>query len=155
VPHPPASLLPEARSALTHYGRRWIARLADAEQNWVLPDSTPNPSGSAREDSRRRRADRLQDALIGPSAYDVVSLCQDARATVPPALSRTRDRYAALRSARDFDRDSFETAYAIWAQRATKIPVPFARLAAHGKPPYLRHIPRCREYLLRSLPIPR
>jgi aminoglycoside/choline kinase family phosphotransferase len=61
-----------------------------------------------------------------------------------------------LRSAAaPFDRESFETAYAILAaQRATKILGVFTRLAAHGKPLYLRHIPRCREYLRRSLAHP-
>ena len=67
-----------------------------------------------------------------------------------------RDHYATLRSLDPrFDRDSFETVYAILAaQRATKILGVFARLAAHGKPLYLRHIPRCREYLQRSLAHP-
>ncbi len=47
-------------------------------------------------------------------------------------------------------------AYAILgAQRATKILGVFARLADHaGKPGYLQHIPRLREYLERSLAHP-
>ena len=97
--------------------------------------------------------------MVGPSAYDVASLCQDARATVPPELeTELVARYVAARRARDpgFDAEAFAEAYAILAvQRATKIAGIFARLADHaGKPGYLRHIGRLREYLERSLAHP-
>ena len=40
----------------------------------------------------------FQDMFVGPAAYDVASLCQDARVTVPPGLETAlRDRYVALR----------------------------------------------------------
>src|SRR5690606_37346730 len=40
----------------------------------------------------------FQDALIGPAAYDVASLCMDARVDVPEALeARLLSRYAAAR----------------------------------------------------------
>ena len=101
----------------------------------------------------------FQDLMAGPSAYDVASLCQDARATVPPELeAELRGLYVARRREADpaFDAEAFAEAYAILAaQRATKILGVFARLADHaGKPGYLKHIPRLREYLERSLAHP-
>jgi aminoglycoside/choline kinase family phosphotransferase len=136
-----------------------IARLSDAEQNWVLLDvHSPNLLWlAARQGRQRVGLLDFQDALIGPSAYDVASLCQDARATVSPALEHElRDRYVGLRAAEArFERDSFEIAYVtLAAQRATKILGAFTRLAAHGKSFYLQHVPRCREYLQRSLAHP-
>jgi len=149
----------EARAEFVELWRDLIPRLSDAEQNWVLLDvHSPNLLWlAARQGLQRVGLLDFQDALIGPSAYDVASLCQDARATVPPALEHElRERYVALRSPEaHFEPDSFETAYVtLAAQRATKILGAFARLAAHGKSFYLQHIPRCREYLQRSLAHP-
>jgi N-acetylmuramate 1-kinase len=160
VPHVTGKpLAAEARAEFVGLWRDLIARLSDAECNWVLLDvHSPNLLWLAeRRDLQRIGLLDFQDALIGPSAYDVASLCQDARATVPPALEhQLRDRYVALRSAdAHFEPDSFETAYeTLAAQRATKIIGAFARLASLGKPHYLKHIPRCREYLQRSLAHP-
>ena len=100
-----------------------------------------------------------QDLMVGPSAYDVASRCQDARATVSVGLeTELVARYAAARRAADpgFDIAAFEEAYAILtAQRATKILGIFTRLAdGTGRSGYLRHIPRLREYLDRSLAHP-
>jgi aminoglycoside/choline kinase family phosphotransferase len=94
----------------------------------------------------------FQDAHIGPSAYDVVSLAEDARVTVPAELEQALlDHYVALRRAADprFDEPAFREAYVILgAQRITRILGVFARLANRdGKPGYLRHIPRLRAYL--------
>lgn len=160
VPHVTGKpLSAEGRAEFVGLWRDLIARLRDAEQNWVLLDfHSPNLLWlAARQGLQRVGLLDFQDALIGPSAYDVASLCQDARATVPPALERElRDRYVGLRSGEArFQRDSFETAYVtLAAQRATKILGAFARLATLGKPLYLQHIPRCREYLRRSLAHP-
>jgi hypothetical protein len=160
VPHVAgAPLPPDARAEFVALWRALIARLDTAERNWVLLDyHSPNLFWlEGRRGLRRVGIIDFQDTLIGPSAYDVASLCQDARATVASALERELcAHYAALRADDPgFDRDSFETAYAILtAHRATKIMGVFARLAALGKPLYLRHIPRCREYLARSLAHP-
>jgi aminoglycoside/choline kinase family phosphotransferase len=152
-------LSPEARAEFVGLWQALIADLAEVERNWVLLDfHSPNLFWLAeRQGLQRVGLIDFQDALIGPSAYDVASLCQDARAAVPPGLEQElRDHYVTLRSAQGvFDRGAFDTAYAILtAQRATKIIGVFARLAAHGKPLYLKHIPRCREYLQRSLAHP-
>ena len=138
-----------------------IGRLGDKERGWVLLDyHSPNLLWLAdREGIARLGIIDSQDLMIGPSAYDVASLCQDARATVsPPLEAELVARYAAARCAADpgFDIAAFEEAYAILTvQRATKILGIFARLAdGAGRTGYLRHIPRLREYLDRSLAHP-
>jgi hypothetical protein len=85
----------------------------------------------------------FQDALIGPTAYDLVSLLEDARRDIKPDLVRAMfDRYAAAFP--DLDREALEAAYAVLgAQRNAKIIGIFTRLLRRdGKPQYLKHIPR-------------
>jgi len=93
--------------------------------------------------------------LIGPAAYDVASLAMDARATVEPALERAiLDAYCRARAAAGaFDRSAFEEAYAIMAaQRNSKILGIFVRLNRRdGKPQYMKHLPRIRDYMARAL----
>ena len=101
----------------------------------------------------------FQDALLGPAAYDLVSLLQDARLDVPEALeAELFARYCAGRSASDrhFSSDEFSTLYAtLGAQRNSKILGIFARLAKRdGKRGYLTHIPRVARYLERNLAHP-
>jgi tRNA threonylcarbamoyl adenosine modification protein YjeE len=101
----------------------------------------------------------FQDTALGHPAYDVVSLLQDARVTVPADLElKLVSAYVQerRRSHPDFDVGDFARAYAILgAQRATKILGIFARLDRRdGKPQYLRHLPRIEEYLLRDLAHP-
>lgn len=101
----------------------------------------------------------FQDALMGPAAYDVASLLQDARVDVPEDFEiAQRRRYiqARRKAGSDFDVDAFERLYAtVAAQRASKILGIFARLDRRdGKPQYLRHIPRVWRYLRRSLAHP-
>ncbi|MCE7027896.1 tRNA (adenosine(37)-N6)-threonylcarbamoyltransferase complex ATPase subunit type 1 TsaE [Jiella avicenniae] len=98
----------------------------------------------------------FQDALIGPSAYDVASLAQDARVDLSAELEAALTAaYVSGRRAEDpgFDAFAFERDYAIMAtQRATKILGIFVRLLKRdGKPQYLRHIPRLKGYLGRTL----
>lgn len=98
----------------------------------------------------------FQDAMLGPAAYDLVSLLQDARVDVPETLETDLiARYLDAAAKRDqaFNRESFLFAYrALGAQRNTKILGIFARLARRdGKPVYLRHIPRIWRYLERDL----
>lgn len=97
----------------------------------------------------------FQDAVIGPSAYDLVSLAQDARVTVDRDLeTRLVARYCELRSAAGvFDEDLFRKTYAIMSvQRCSKILGIFVRLDRRdGKPAYLKHLPRMRDYLVRSI----
>jgi aminoglycoside/choline kinase family phosphotransferase len=85
----------------------------------------------------------FQDAVIGPASYDLVSLLEDARRDVSPALqAEMTERY--LCAFPDFDRAGFRRSAAILAaQRNCKIVGIFARLARRdGKPQYLAHIPR-------------
>ena len=97
--------------------------------------------------------------MLGSPAYDVASLLQDARVTVPPDLElKLIGLYARERRAADpqFDVAAFARAYAIMgAQRATKILGIFARLDRRdGKPHYLKHLPRIEAYLTRNLAHP-
>jgi len=100
----------------------------------------------------------FQDALIGPAAYDLASLAQDARVDIAPSLEDAIvAAYMEERSADSgFDRAGVARDYAILAaQRATKILGIFVRLDRRdGKPAYLRHLPRLRAYLGRSLAHP-
>lgn len=98
----------------------------------------------------------FQDAMMGPAAYDVASLAQDARVDVSGELEAALTAaYVARRRSDDpgFDPFGFERDYAIMAtQRATKILGIFVRLLKRdGKPQYLRHIPRLKGYLARTL----
>ena len=101
----------------------------------------------------------FQDAVMGPAAYDVASLLQDARVDVPETLEITLlSRYTRMRLAAEpgFDAAAFARSYATMAaQRASKILGIFARLDRRdGKPQYLRHLPRVWSYLQRSLAHP-
>jgi len=90
----------------------------------------------------------FQDAVIGPAAYDVVSLLEDARRDVSPGLAaRLRARYSDAFPA--LDAADFEASYAVLgAQRSAKILGIFTRLDRRdGKPVYLRHIPRVWRWL--------
>ncbi len=101
----------------------------------------------------------FQDTVIGHPAYDLASLLQDARATVPDALElKLLSAYAQLRRSfdPDFDMANFVRAYAILGvQRATKILGIFARLDKRDhKPQYLALLPRIEGYLVKGLAHP-
>ncbi len=145
------------------YRAEWdalIDRLADAETTLMLRDfHSPNIVWRP----ERKGRDRLgildfQDALVGPSAYDVASLAMDARVTVSPEIEQaTYDAYISARQAAGpFDEAAFAEAYAIMAaQRNSKILGIFVRLDRRdGKPAYLKHLPRIRDYLRRALAHP-
>lgn len=98
----------------------------------------------------------FQDALLGHPAYDLVSLLQDVRRVVPPALEeRMIARYIHGRTAQgyDLDEENFRAAYAILgAQRNVKIIGIFTRLYLRdGKPEYLNFIPRIWGLIERNL----
>lgn len=101
----------------------------------------------------------FQDALLGPAAYDVISLADDARVDIEPSL-RTDiiaaycDERRKLNSA--FDGARFEKDAAILsAQRAAKILGIFVRLDERdGKPAYLAHLPRVQKTLQNALAHP-
>jgi aminoglycoside/choline kinase family phosphotransferase len=96
----------------------------------------------------------FQDALLGHPAYDLVSILQDARRDVDPAIEiEMIDLYL---SKTDLDRDDFLRSYAILgAQRNLCILGIFARLARRdGKPHYVDLIPRVWDYVQRNLKHP-
>lgn len=85
----------------------------------------------------------FQDAVAGPVTYDLVSLLEDARRDIDPALvaamtARYRDAVPGL------DPDAFAASWAVLAaQRHAKVIGIFTRLSRRdGKPRYLGHIPR-------------
>ena len=97
----------------------------------------------------------FQDARLGPPAYDLVSLLEDARRDVPPDLADAMiGRY--LAATPDLDPQAFRAAYALLgAQRNAKILGLFSRLARRdGKPAYLALLPRVAGHLKRDLEHP-
>src|SRR5262249_36877298 len=131
-----------------------LDRLDGAEKTLMLRD-VQSPNFIWRPD--RQDLDRLgvidfQDALIGPAAYDVASLALDPRVTMSSEMERAVvEAYVSARGPH-FDLPAFEEAYAIMgAQRHSKILGLFVRLDRRdGKPIYLKHLPRIRDYLRRS-----
>jgi N-acetylmuramate 1-kinase len=141
--------------------RDLLAKPAAAARTWVLRDyHSPNLIWLGdRSGFAKVGIIDFQDAVLGPAAYDVVSLLQDARIDVPEQIELTLlSRYIKARRAADdgFDPASFAELYAIMsAQRNTRLLGTFARLNRRdGKPQYLRHLPRIWTYLGRSLAHP-
>jgi aminoglycoside/choline kinase family phosphotransferase len=132
----------------------------EAPPTWVLRDyHSPNLLWLPERDNVARIGILdFQDAMMGPAAYDLASLLQDARVDVPEPLEVALfSRYVRGRLYdQRFDAAGFARIYAtLAAQRATKILGIFARLDRRdGKPQYLRHIPRLLRYLNRSLAHP-
>jgi aminoglycoside/choline kinase family phosphotransferase len=94
----------------------------------------------------------FQDAVIGPVTYDLVSLLEDARRDVPPALAAALlARYAAAFP--EIDPAALDLSYRIMgAQRSMKIIGIFTRLSRRdGKHRYLTHIPRLWRLIARDL----
>jgi N-acetylmuramate 1-kinase len=128
---------------------------------WVLRDyHSPNLLWlPEREGTSRIGLLDFQDAVIGPAAFDIASLLQDARVDVSEQLEiALLSRYTRARRSADaaFDAPGLARAYAtLAAQRASKILGIFARLERRDhKPQYLRHLPRVWTYLQRSLAHP-
>jgi aminoglycoside/choline kinase family phosphotransferase len=94
----------------------------------------------------------FQDALAGHPAYDLVSLLQDARRDVPPALERAMlDRFAGPGNA------AFRASYEVLgAQRNVKILGVFVRLRDRdSRTGYVERLPRVWDYLDRNFAHPR
>jgi N-acetylmuramate 1-kinase len=155
---PPTSAVREMFVALW---RNALEPALAAKPTWVLRDfHSPNLLWlKDRRDVARIGVLDFQDALIGPAAYDMASLLQDARVDVPESMEvALLSRYvrARLSDDRNFDTAGFTQLYStLAAQRNTKILGIFARLDRRdGKPQYLRHMPRIWRYLQRSLAHP-
>ena len=150
-----------ARMQFLAIWRDLIAPILAQPTTWTLRDyHSPNLHWLAgRPGLKRIGLIDFQDAVIGPPAYDLASLLQDARVDVSEDLEmRLAALYLRRRSAADpaFDAEGFAAAYAaMGAQRASKILGLFARLDKRdGKPDYLRHLPRIERYLARNLAHP-
>jgi N-acetylmuramate 1-kinase len=151
----------EMRAEFGAMWRNFLEKPVAAGNTWVLRDfHSPNLIWlGERTGILRVGIIDFQDAVLGPAAYDLVSLLQDARIDVPEALELTLlTRYikARLASDQNFDPADFAEHYAIMsAQRNTRLLGTFARLNRRdGKPQYLRHQPRIWTYLGRSLAHP-
>jgi tRNA threonylcarbamoyl adenosine modification protein YjeE len=149
------AISPGERAAFMALWEPLVDRLCASEQGWVLRDvHSPNLMWLGGSDPKTRLGlIDYQDAMIGPTAYDVMSLATDVRLTIPPDLRQAiKDAYAEARGP-DFDRPAFEEAFALAsAQRNTKILGGFARSARRdGKPAYLAHIPRVRGLIGEAL----
>ena len=108
----------------------------------------------AREGMKRIGLLDFQDAVYGDAAYDLVSLLEDARRDVPPALAEAMiKRYIDKSGA---DSKQFRTAYHVMAaQRNSKIIGIFVRLCVRdGKQHYLSFLPRVWAHLERDLAHP-
>lgn len=96
----------------------------------------------------------FQDALVGHTAYDLVSLCRDVRRDVLPATEEACIQ--AYLNATGSDPDAFRAAYAVLGvQRNLRILGVFARLAVtQGKTRYLDFLPRTWAHIQTQLAHP-
>jgi aminoglycoside/choline kinase family phosphotransferase len=151
----------DLRAEFVMMWRRLLDRLDGDPRTWMLRDfHSPNLIWL----DRRAGIERVgiidfQDTVLGPPAYDLVSLLQDARVDVPEPLELAMlGRYVKARRLADpaFEPALFAERYAIMsAQRNTRLLGTFARLNRRdGKPHYLKHQPRIWTYLTRSLAHP-
>ena len=162
MPDRGAELSDDLRAQFTGMWRELLDRkLTEAAKTWVMRDfHSPNIIWlDGREGIKRIGIIDFQDTVLGPGAYDLVSLLQDARIDVPEQLELVLfSRYIKARRGTDenFDAAGFAELYAVMsAQRNTRLLGTFARLNRRdGKPQYLRHQPRIWTYLNRSLAHP-
>lgn len=161
LPH--ARGTPASEEERASYSAVWdqlIDRISDGETNLLLRD-VHSPNILWRPD--KTGIDRVglidfQDAMIGPTAYDLASLIQDARVDIAPEMSdRLCDAYiAARRRLGPFDEVTFRRdLHVMEAQRNCKLLGIWVRLKDRdGKPGYMQHMPRTMEYLERALAHP-
>lgn len=153
---------PLTDSEKSDYYAQWdrlIDQLADCETGLVLRDfHSPNliwqPQNSG---IRQVGLIDFQDAMIGPTAYDVASIVQDARVTISPELqARLLSHYLENRRNTSFDEAAFLKAFAIMsAQRNCKLAGIWVRLLERDrKPGYMKHMPRTFRYLSAALSHP-
>ncbi len=147
-------------SERAEYGAIWdglIDLLSTSETNLLLRDvHSPNIIWREKETGVKRIGlIDFQDAMIGPTAYDVASLTQDARVTIAPELTaQMLDAYITERQATGvFDKDTFLRDWHLMsAQRNCKLVGIWVRLMQRdGKPGYMKHMPRTFAYLETAL----
>ncbi len=125
-----------------------FAQIEDVEKALILRDyHSPNLFWlEKRSGNQKVGIIDFQDAIIGPSSYDVVSLAQDARVTVErPLMDQLLEDYMAAREAQGaFDRPAFMKHWSIMsAQRACRLNGLWVRLLQRDNlPTYMQHMPR-------------
>ena len=161
MPDRDAGLTDDMRAEFVMMWRKLLEQPTAGVKTWVMRDfHSPNLIWlDDRADITKVGIIDFQDAVLGPPAYDLVSLLQDARIDVPETLELAMlTRYIKARLAADsaFEPAAFAELYAIMsAQRNTRLLGTFARLNRRdGKPQYLKHQPRIWTYLNRSLAHP-
>lgn len=148
------------RESFLEIWRRLIEDLDGSEKNLLLRDyHSPNLIWRPTESGIRKIGILdFQDSMIGPTAYDVASLIQDARVTIPDGVAqRLLSAYLDARSASGpFDRKRFLHDLAIMeAQRNCKLAGLWVRLwQRDGKAGYMKHMHRTVSYLERALAHP-
>jgi tRNA threonylcarbamoyl adenosine modification protein YjeE len=134
-----------------------VDKLLTAERSLLLRDfHSPNIIWRPQEHGLKRIGIiDFQDAMIGPTAYDVASIVQDARVTIEPQIQDLliHDYLAHRRTQPGFDEANFLQSLAIMsAQRNCKLVGLWVRLEQRdGKLGYLRHMPRTLAYLCMAL----
>ncbi len=151
---------PASEIAKIEWRAAWNAvldSLAGSEQSLVLRDyHSPNIiwRGDKTGNDRIGIID-FQDAVFGPSAYDLASLARDARVDISVELEASIVQAYVTRRYElgPFDEQAFAKSFAIIAaQRNAKILGIFHRLNRRDdKPVYLKHLPRVENYFGRSL----
>ena len=140
----------QVRAGLDAALRRMLAPFAGAgfvHRDYFPANLMPTPRGMALID--------VQDAALGHPAYDLVSLVEDARRDVAPAIRDAALRqYLAARP--ELRAQDFTAAMAACAaQRHLRVAALWVRLDRRdGKPHYLQHGPRCWALLDRALEHP-
>ncbi len=149
LPDRDAETTGEQRAAFMTMWHALLQKPDAAPRTWTLRDyHSPNLIWlDQRAGTAKVGVIDFQDTVLGPPAYDLVSLLQDARIDVPETLEiALLTRYVKLRRSADatFDSAAFAQSYAILsAQRNTRLLGTFARLNRRdGKPQYLMNQPR-------------
>jgi N-acetylmuramate 1-kinase len=155
------ALASSSKASFVNLWNRVLTEVTASLRTWTLRDyHSPNLVWlPERQGLARVGLLDFQDCVLGHPAYDVASLLQDARVTVPDDVElKLLGHYALMRREADatFDMAAFARAYAVLgAQRATKILGIFSRLDKRDhKPQYLAHLPRLRRYLTKGLAHP-
>ncbi|MGV1873788.1 tRNA (adenosine(37)-N6)-threonylcarbamoyltransferase complex ATPase subunit type 1 TsaE [Agrobacterium rosae] len=161
--------LPHIRGGKTHDSEKqsffavWdqlIEKLDDAETGLLLRDfHSPNIIWQPEKTGIQRVGIiDFQDAMIGPTAYDLASIVQDARVTISSDMqARLMEHYLDIRRKNPaFDEKAFLKAFSIMAaQRNCKLVGIWVRLMTRdGKPHYMKHMPRTFSYLRTALEHP-
>jgi tRNA threonylcarbamoyl adenosine modification protein YjeE len=157
LPHVTGAACPHAlRSDYFAIWDQLIDQLESAEKSLLLRDfHSPNILWQEHEAGQSRiGVIDFQDAMIGPSAYDLASIIQDARIDMPSALQdEMMSSYLKERQFSPEQQADFLSSFAIMsAQRNCKLAGIWVRLMNRdGKPNYMKHMPRTFAYLSTAL----